>query len=62
MLRLPIESHRIPKFQSLHLHTFDHKKRKRSCAISLSIHFFQDDPDYQEIPEELILNLPGMLV
>ena len=55
----PIETHRKPDFQSLHLHTFHPNKRKRSNAISLSKDSFEDDPDYQETPKELILNLPS---
>ena len=56
---LPVESHRKLNFQSLHLHTFHPNKRKRSRAISLSKDSFEGDPDYQEIAEKLILNLPS---
>ena len=55
----PIQSHKKPNFQSLQLHTFQPNKRKRSCGISLSRESSDDDPDYHEIPEELILNLPS---
>ena len=43
----PLESHRKPDFQSLHLHAFQAIKRKRSRVISLSKHFSEDDLDYQ---------------
>ena len=52
-------SHRKLDFQSLQLHTFQSNKRKRSRGNSHSSDSFDDDPHYQEIPEELILNLPG---
>ena len=48
-----------PDFQSLHLHTFQPIKRKRSRGTSLSRDSLDKDPDYQEIPEELFLNLPS---
>ena len=56
---LPIDSHKKPDFQSLQLNTFHPNKRKRSHGISHSRDFFDDDPDYQKIPEELTLNLPS---
>ena len=48
-----------PHFQSLHLHNFQPNKRKRSRGTSLSRDFIDKDPDYQEIPDELFLNLPS---
>ena len=39
------------------IHTKIKNKSKRSHCISLSKDSFEDDPDWQEIPEELILNL-----
>ena len=59
---LPIATHKKPAFQSLRLHTFHSIRRKRSRGISFSRDSFEDDPDYQEIPEELILNLPSARV
>ena len=56
---LTIESHKKPDFQSLYLHTFYPNKRNCSCGISLSRDSIQDDPDYQEIPEEDRLILPS---
>ena len=55
----PIDFCTKPDFQSLHLHTFQHNKGKRSRGISLSRDSLDKDPDYQEIPEELFLNLPS---
>ena len=37
-------------------------KRKRSHGISPSRDSFDDNPHYQEIPEELILNLPSIRI
>ena len=54
----PIDSRMKSDFQSLHLHTFQPNKRKRSRGISLSSDSLDRDPDYQEISEELFLNLP----
>ena len=54
-----IESRTRPDFQSRHLHTFQPKKRKRSRGIFLSHDSLYEDPDYQEIPEELFRNLPS---
>ena len=54
-----IDSRTKPGFQSLQLHTFQPNKRKRSHGISLSRDSLDKDPDYQEIPEELFLNLPS---
>ena len=51
-------SHKKPDFQSLQQHAFQPNKRNRSRGISQTRDFFEDDPDYQEIPEVLILNLP----
>ena len=56
---IPMSSHRKPDFQSIQLHILQPNKRRRSRGISHSRDFFEDDPDYQEIPEELILNLPS---
>ena len=56
---LTIESHKKPDFQSLYLHTFYPNKRNCSCGISLSRDSIQDDPDYQEIPEDDLLILPS---
>ena len=53
------DSRMKPDFQSLYLHTFQPNKRKRSHGISLSREYLDKDPDYQEIPEELFLNLPS---
>ena len=55
----PTDSHTKPDFQSLHLHTFQPNKRKRSRGISLSRASLDKDHDYQGIPEELFLNLPS---
>ena len=55
---MPTETHRKTDFQSLQLQTFCPTKRKRSHGVSLSKDSFDDDPDYKEIPEEHILNLP----
>ena len=55
----PMGSHRNTDFQLLQLRTFQPNKRKRSRGISHSRDSFGDDPDYQEIPEELILKLPS---
>ena len=55
----PIDSCTKPDFESLHLHTFQSNKRKRSRGISFSRDSFDKGPDYQEIPEELFLNLPS---
>ena len=55
----PIDSRTKPDFQFLHLHTFQTNKRKRSRGISLSRDSIDKYPDYQEIPEELFLNLPS---
>ena len=58
----PTDSRMKPNFQSLHLHTFQPNMRKRSRGISLSRDSLDKEPDYQEIPEELFLNLPSTLV
>ena len=42
---LPIVSHKKLDFRSLHLHTFQSNKRKRSRGISLSKDSFDNDPD-----------------
>ena len=55
----PNDSCTKPDFQSLHLHTFQPNKPKRSRGISLSRDSLDKGPDYQEIPEELFLNLPS---
>ena len=55
----PTNSHMKPDFQSLHFHTFQPNKRKRSRGNSISRDSLDKDPDYQEIPEELFLNLPS---
>ena len=46
-------------FHSLHLHTFQPNKLKRSREFSLSHDSIEKDPDYQEIPEDLLFNLPS---
>ena len=48
-----------PDFQSLRLRTFQSNKRKRSRGNYLSRDSIEKDSDYQEIPEELFLNLPS---
>ena len=55
----PVDSRTKSDFQSLHLHTFQPSKRKRSRGISLSRDSLDRDPDYQQIPEKLFLNLPS---
>ena len=55
---LPVASHNKLDFHPLHLHTFQPSERRRSRGISLSKDFFENDPDYQEISEELH-NLPS---
>ena len=47
-----------PDFKLLHLHTFYAKRRTRTHNVSLFEDSFEEDPKYQEILEELILNLP----
>ena len=59
---LPVESYRKPVFQSVHLHIFIPNKRKPSRGNSLSKDSFENDPDYYEIREELIRNLPSTRV
>ena len=54
----PIDSRTKADFQSLHLHTVQPNKRKRSRGISLSQDLFENDSDYQEIPKDLLFNLP----
>ena len=58
----PTNSRIKPDFQSLHLHTFQPNKRKRSQGTSLSRDSLDKDPDYQENPEDLFLNLPSTRV
>ena len=53
----PIDSRTTSDFQSLHLQTCQPNKRKRSRGISLSRDSLDKDPDYQEKPDELFLNL-----
>ena len=55
----PINSRMKPDFQSLHLHTFQPNKLKRSREISLSHDPIEQDLDYQEILEDLLFNLPS---
>ena len=54
-----IDSRTKPDFKSLHLHTFQPNKRKRSLEISLSRDSIENDPEYQEVPKELFFNLPS---
>ena len=51
--KLPIESHRKPGFQSLHLHTFQSSKRKRSRAISLSNILLRMIPNIRKFQKNL---------
>ena len=55
---LQVDSQRKPNFKSLQLYTFQPHNQKRSRGISLSKESFENEPDYHESPEELILNLP----
>ena len=53
---LTIELQTQSVFKSLKLASCEPKRQKLFHAISLSRNFFEKDPDYQEIPEDLILN------
>ena len=55
----PNDSRTKADFQSLHLHSF--RPNKRSRGISLSRDLFENDSDYQEIPKDLLFNLPPTL-
>ena len=59
-----VQAHRKPDLHSLKLHTFHPNQRKRSNIVSISRDSLEEDHNYQEIdlPEELILNLPGSRV
>ena len=55
----PINSRMKPDFQSLHLHTFQPNILKRSHEFFLSHDSIEKDPDYQEIPKDLLFNPPS---
>ena len=55
----PIESEPKPDFKSLHFNFFNLHKHRPLYAISNSKNSCDDDPENQEILEELILNLPS---